>query len=76
MSKEFVRQFLITNGFQGEDGQDIPEFSSDWINSVSSRYIELYEKLTGSTFIPAESKYIPARIENNVRNFLSKLGEL
>lgn len=76
LSKEFVRQFLITNGFQGEDGQDIPEFSSDWINSVSSRYIELYEKLTGSTFIPAESKYIPARIENNVRNFLSKLGEL
>ncbi|MDG1710565.1 MAG: phosphoribosylaminoimidazolesuccinocarboxamide synthase [Schleiferiaceae bacterium] len=73
LSKEFVRQFLISHGFQGEDGQDVPELSSDWIKSVSSRYIELYEKMTGNSFTPAESSDIPARIENNVRNFLSQI---
>jgi phosphoribosylaminoimidazole-succinocarboxamide synthase len=53
LSKEFVRQWLIENGFQGKEGQAVPQMSEEVIQNVSKRYIELYEKVTGKTFIPA-----------------------
>ncbi len=66
LSKEFVRQWLIQNGFQGLEGQTVPEMSDDYIETVSERYIELYEKITGETFIKADVSNIQQRIENNV----------
>ena len=70
LSKEFVRQWLIQNGFQGKEGQQIPEMSDEYINSVSERYIELYEKITGEQFIKADISNIEARIEKNVLDYL------
>tara|TARA_B100000953_G_scaffold44712_1_gene34219 strand:+ start:835 stop:1785 length:951 start_codon:yes stop_codon:yes gene_type:complete len=70
LSKEFVRQWLISNGFQGKEGQVIPEMSDDYINGVSDRYIELFEKITGSNFIKADVTNIEKRIMNNVENYL------
>lgn len=70
LSKEFVRQWLIENGFQGKEGQRIPEMSADYIQSVSERYIELYEKITGEAFIKADISNIEKRIEDNVLNYL------
>lgn len=70
LSKEFVRQWLIENGFQGKEGQTIPEMSDDFVNQVSDRYIELYENITGETFIKAEVSNIEDRIEKNINNFL------
>lgn len=70
LSKEFVRQWLIENGFQGKEGQQIPEMSEDYIRSVSLRYIELYEKITGETFIKGDITDIEKRIEKNVLNYL------
>lgn len=52
LSKEFVREWLIENNFMGKEGQQVPEMSDDWVNTISSRYIELYEKVTGKTFVP------------------------
>jgi phosphoribosylaminoimidazole-succinocarboxamide synthase len=72
LSKEFVRRWLIENGFQGKEGQQIPDMSSDYINLVSDRYIELYEKILGDSFIKADISNINNRIENNVLKFLSK----
>jgi len=71
LSKEFVRQWLITNGFQGLEGQEVPEMSDTYITSVSERYIELYENITGETFIKADVSDIQYRINNNVLNYLS-----
>ncbi len=71
LSKEFVRQWLITNGFQGLEGQEVPEMSDTYITSVSERYIELYENITGETFIKADVSDIQNRINNNVLNYLS-----
>ncbi len=71
LSKEFVRQWLIENGFQGKDGQQIPEMSDEKIIEISNRYIELYEQITGETFVKAETDDIMSRIENNVVNFLN-----
>lgn len=71
LSKEFVRQWLISNGFQGKEGQEIPEMSDEYINSVSERYIELYEQILGEKFINADIKTIEQRIENNVNSFLN-----
>ena len=71
LSKEFVRQFLISKGFQGKEGQKIPDLNEEWINSVSRRYIELYERLTGIPFLPASSENIPARIQENIEKFIS-----
>ena len=71
LSKEFVRQWLIENGFQGKDGQQIPEMSDDYIKGVSERYIELYEKITGSVFVKATTDNVMNRIEKNVMDFLS-----
>ena len=70
LSKEFVRQWLIENGFQGKEGQQIPEMSEEYINSVSERYIELYEQITGDQFIKADISNIEKRIEENVLRYL------
>ncbi|WP_417444728.1 phosphoribosylaminoimidazolesuccinocarboxamide synthase [Joostella sp.] len=70
LSKEFVRQWLIENGFQGKEGQQIPEMDEAYINSVSERYIELYENITGEKFIKADVENIQARIEKNVLEYL------
>jgi phosphoribosylaminoimidazole-succinocarboxamide synthase len=70
LSKEFVRQWLIENNFQGLDGQILPHMSDEYIESVSERYIELYEKITGETFIKSDISSIETRIENNVVSYL------
>ena len=71
LSKEFVRQFLIANGFQGKDGQVIPELTDEWAADVSKRYIQLYELVTGKTFEPAPDGDPEARIHANVERFLA-----
>lgn len=70
LSKEFVRQWLIENGFQGLEGQQVPEMTDDYITSVSERYIELYENITGETFEKADVSNINNRIEENVNRYL------
>lgn len=70
LSKEFVRQWLIENGFQGLEGQKVPEMSDEYIKTVSGRYIELYENITGETFIKADVSNIQNRIEQNVAKYL------
>ena len=72
LSKEFVRQWLISNGFQGKEGQQIPEMTDEYIQSVSERYIELYENITGSKFEKADVANIEQRIEDNVLAYLGK----
>ena len=71
LSKEFVRQWLIENGFQGHDGQQIPEMTDQVVNSISDRYIELYEQVTGEQFIKDETKNPLDRIKNNIENYIS-----
>jgi phosphoribosylaminoimidazole-succinocarboxamide synthase len=71
LSKEFVRQWLIANGFQGLEGQEIPEMNDEKINEISERYIELYEQIAGEKFIKADVSQVTARIEKNVNAFLS-----
>ena len=71
LSKEFVRQWLISNGFQGKPGQQVPSMSDDYIASVSERYIELYENITGETFVKANTDHIKQRIEQNVLAYLA-----
>ncbi|WP_417855102.1 phosphoribosylaminoimidazolesuccinocarboxamide synthase [Xanthomarina gelatinilytica] len=70
LSKEFVRQWLIANNFQGLKGQTVPEMSDDYITTVSDRYIELYENITGETFVKADVSNIQERIERNVLAYL------
>ena len=70
LSKEFVRQWLIANGFQGLEGQQIPEMTDEKINEISERYIELYEKITGEKFIKSDVSNIMDRIEKNILAFL------
>ncbi len=70
LSKEFVRQWLISNGFQGLEGQTVPHMSDEYIETVSDRYIELYENITGEKFEKADVSNIQERIEENVLNFL------
>ena len=70
LSKEFVRQWLIENNFQGKEGQILPEMSDEYIESVSERYIELYEKITGEVFVKSDISNIETRIENNVLEYL------
>ena len=69
LSKEFVRQWLISNGFQGKENQIIPEMSKDYIKGVSDRYIELYEKITGLEFVKEELNGLDKRIETNILNY-------
>ena len=73
LSKEFVRQWLIENGFQGKEGQVIPEMDEAFVDSVSDRYIELYENITGDKFVKSDLSDIQGRIDHNVRNFLNNL---
>ncbi len=70
LSKEFVRQWLIENGFQGLDGQKVPTMTDEYVETVSERYIELYENITGEKFIKADVKNIHERIEKNVLEYL------
>ena len=70
LSKEFVRRWLIENGFQGKEGQQIPEMTEEYIESVSDRYIELYENIIGEKFVKADITNINERIENNVLDYL------
>ncbi|MFR0835529.1 MAG: phosphoribosylaminoimidazolesuccinocarboxamide synthase [Barnesiella sp.] len=72
LSKEFVRQWLIQNGFQGQTGQKVPEMTEEYCNSVSGRYIELYEHITGEKFVKANLSDVAARIEKNVTQFLKE----
>jgi phosphoribosylaminoimidazole-succinocarboxamide synthase len=71
LSKEFVRRWLIENGFQGKEGQQIPEMTGDYIASVSERYIELFENILGENFVKADLSDIDKRIETNVLNYLA-----
>ncbi|MFM9988096.1 phosphoribosylaminoimidazolesuccinocarboxamide synthase [Flavobacterium sp.] len=72
LSKEFVRRWLIENGFQGQEGQQIPDMSNEYIISVSERYIELYENILGEKFVKADISNINERIEKNVLSFLNQ----
>ncbi|WP_299064454.1 phosphoribosylaminoimidazolesuccinocarboxamide synthase [uncultured Polaribacter sp.] len=71
LSKEFVRQWLIENGFQGKENQQVPEMSDEKVLEISNRYIELYEQITGETFVKAATENVLDRIEKNVNNFLN-----
>jgi phosphoribosylaminoimidazole-succinocarboxamide synthase len=73
LSKEFVREWLMDNGFQGKAGQKVPEMTDVFVNQISERYIELYEKITGEKFIRADISNVPERIEKNCRAFLKLL---
>ncbi len=73
LSKEFVRQWLIANGFQGHEGQVVPEMDEAFVLSVSERYIELYEKITGDQFVKSDLSNIQERIENNIQTFLNEI---
>ncbi|MDC6364393.1 MULTISPECIES: phosphoribosylaminoimidazolesuccinocarboxamide synthase [Flavobacteriaceae] len=74
LSKEFVRQWLIANNFQGLEGQVVPEMTDDYIDSVSERYIELYESITGKDFEKANVSNIDERIKFNISEYLNKLS--
>ncbi|NLV18448.1 MAG: phosphoribosylaminoimidazolesuccinocarboxamide synthase [Bacteroidetes bacterium] len=73
LSKEFVREWLMANGFQGQKGQKVPEMTDQFVNEISERYIELYEKITGERFIRTDIENIEERIEMNCMKFLSSL---
>jgi phosphoribosylaminoimidazole-succinocarboxamide synthase len=73
LSKEFVRRWLIENGFQGKDGQQIPDMTDEYIETVSERYIELYENILGEKFVKADITNINERIETNVVSYLKSL---
>ena len=73
LSKEFVREWLMENGFQGKPGQSVPEMTDEFVASVSDRYIELYEKITGEKFVRDETENVLSRIENNVKNMLARV---
>jgi phosphoribosylaminoimidazole-succinocarboxamide synthase len=74
LSKEFVRQWLIQNGFQGKEGQRVPEMTDERVTQISERYIELYEQVTGEAFVPAENEKMVERIEETIRNFDFRAG--
>lgn len=74
LSKEFVRQWLISNGFMGKEGQKVPEMTPEYCEEVSKRYIELFEHITGSKFVPADESNLNNRIEENVAKCLETLG--
>lgn len=72
LSKEFVRQWLIENGFQGKEGQSIPEMSPEFCNSVSERYIELFEHITGDKFVKEDVSDVLNRVESNINDYLNQ----
>lgn len=71
LSKEFVRQWLIENGFMGREGEQVPEMTDEYVNSVSERYIELYEHIVGEPFVKADTENIGERIEKNIAAYLA-----
>jgi phosphoribosylaminoimidazole-succinocarboxamide synthase len=73
LSKEFVREWLMANGFHGQDGQQVPEMTPDIVNGITDRYVELYENIVGEKFVKAEDTDVLARIEKNVTDCLSSL---
>lgn len=73
LSKEFVRKWLMENGFQGKEGQSVPDMTPEYCNSVSDRYIELYEKIVGEKFVKADINNVAKRIEKNVDNYLKSI---
>jgi len=72
LSKEFVREWLMSHGFQGKPGQKVPEMTDDFVTEVSERYIELFEKITGDKFVKEDISDVEARIEKNVNKFLKE----
>lgn len=70
LSKEFVREWLMANGFQGQTGQKVPEMTPEWVNEISERYIELYENITGEKFVRSDVQNVLSRVENNITNWL------
>ena len=70
LSKEFVREWLMAGGFQGQEGQKVPEMTPAVVSGITDRYIELYEQITGEPFVRAESEDVAARIEKNINDFL------
>jgi phosphoribosylaminoimidazole-succinocarboxamide synthase len=70
LSKEFVREWLMERGFQGKEGQEVPSMDQDFVNSVSERYIELYEKITGRSFEKSDVSNVAKRVEKNIHEFL------
>ncbi len=72
LSKEFVREWLMENGFQGKEGQQIPEMTEEIIENISNRYIELYEQVTGDKFVRTSSDKVLQRVENNINSYLQK----
>ena len=72
LSKEFVREWLMDNGFQGKEGQQVPEMTDEIVKSISDRYIELYEHITGEKFVAEDSDKLEERIERNVLRFLQQ----
>ena len=73
LSKEFVRQWLIANNFQGKEGQTVPEMSEEWVQEISNRYIELYEKISGEKFVKHDAKDLGKRVETNITTYLQTL---
>lgn len=71
LSKEFVREWLMENGFQGQEGQAIPEMTEEFVQSVSERYIELYEMITGEKFVKGDVNELLNRVEKNINDYLS-----
>lgn len=71
LSKEFVREWLIANNFQGKEGQTVPEMPNDFVTAISERYIELYESITGSKFQRADISNVLGRVESNIQNFIT-----
>ena len=72
LSKEFVREWLMSNGFQGKEGQKVPEMTPEIVNSISERYLELYENIIGEKFEKSSDNDLSARIEKNVKDYLAK----
>jgi phosphoribosylaminoimidazole-succinocarboxamide synthase len=72
LSKEFVREWLMANGFQGQTGQKVPEMTESWVNQISERYIELYENIIGEKFVRSDVSNVLERVENNVNSWIAK----
>lgn len=73
LSKEFVREWLMENGFQGREGEQVPEMTEAIVESISNRYIELYEQITGEKFVRATADNVTERMENNIKNMIARL---
>jgi phosphoribosylaminoimidazole-succinocarboxamide synthase len=74
LSKEFVREWLMANGFQGQAGQQVPEMTESWVKQISERYIELYESITGEKFVRSDVSNVLSRVERNVKQWIIDNG--